>query len=186
MVPFSSKQDEWGKLEGIDIHNKDRRRKYRRYRLDNPNFHPFTYGHMIEAYIRHPEAKSRGPDGKPCTAETRGLLKRADIVAGKIRYIDKETSSMWEHGDDLSVVTDQDETGFRVIEYGRGRKVVVSEKVRNEIRKIGVKKCARESKIHRSVIRKIVRGVLVKHSTYSKFVQWLQGHKSMVEAMSSS
>ena len=25
IVPFSSKQDEWSKLEGIDIHNQDRR-----------------------------------------------------------------------------------------------------------------------------------------------------------------
>jgi len=74
IVPFSSRRDEWSKLEGIDIHNKDRRGKYQHYRMDDPNFHPFTYGHMIEQYIRHPEAKSLGPDGKPRTAETRGLF----------------------------------------------------------------------------------------------------------------
>jgi len=104
IVPFSSKQQEWKKLEGIDIHNKDRRGNYRRYRLDDPDFHPFTYAHMIEDYVRHPEAKSLGPDGQPCTEETRGLLQRGHITAGHLRYVDKETYSMWSQSDDLSVL----------------------------------------------------------------------------------
>jgi hypothetical protein len=133
IVPFSSKQAEWNKLQGIDIRNKDPHGSYRRYRMDDPDFHPFTYGHMIEQYIRHPEAKSLGPDGKPCTAETRGLLQRAHITAGQIRYIDKETSSMWTHGDDLSVISDNDEVGFRVVEYGRSRKVVLPDSLKREI-----------------------------------------------------
>jgi hypothetical protein len=32
IVPFSSKQGEWPTLEGFDIHNKDRRGRFRRYR----------------------------------------------------------------------------------------------------------------------------------------------------------
>jgi hypothetical protein len=136
IVPFSSKQGEWSKLEGIDIHNKDRRGKYRRYRLDDPDFHPFTYGHLIEEYSRHPEAKSLAPDGTPCVAETRGQLQRAHITAGRIRYIDKETSSMWSQGDDLSVVTDHDESGFRVVEYGSRRKVTLPDLVKHEIREV--------------------------------------------------
>jgi hypothetical protein len=115
IVPFSRMQQEWRKLEGIDIRNKDHRGKYRRYKLDDPGFHPFTYSHMIEEYIRHPEAKSLGPDGEPCTEDTRGLLQRAHITAGQIRYVDKETSSMWSQGDDLSVLSD-DEVGFRIVE----------------------------------------------------------------------
>ena len=86
IVPFMSKQSEWHNLFGIDIHNKDRRGHYRRYRMNNPNFRPFTYGHMMEDYICHPEAKSLGPDGRPCTVETHGLLQRAHITAGRIRY----------------------------------------------------------------------------------------------------
>ena len=132
IVPFSSKQDRWSKLEGIDIRNRNRRGERRSYRLDDPNFHPLTYGHMIEEYVRHPEAKSLGPDGKACTAETRGLLQRAHITAGRMRYIDKETSSTWAQGDDLSMVTDDDEIGFRVIEYGR-KKVTLPVSVKDEI-----------------------------------------------------
>ncbi|HKH98312.1 MAG TPA: hypothetical protein VJ999_04325 [Candidatus Sulfotelmatobacter sp.] len=57
IVPFSSKQDEWRSLEGVDIHNRDRRGRYRRYRMDDPGFHPLTYGHMIEEYIRHHQSR---------------------------------------------------------------------------------------------------------------------------------
>src|SRR6266481_2970606 len=112
--------------------------------MDDPGFHPFTFAHMIEEYIRHPEAKSLGPDGKPCMAETRGLLQRANITAGHIRYIDKETTSMWAEGDDLSVITDNDEAGFRVLEYGKGRMVVVPDCVKREMREMGLRELRRQ------------------------------------------
>lgn len=143
IVPFCSKQSEWCNIEGFDIHNLGRRGQYRRYRMNDPEFRPFTFAHMIEEYIRHPEAKSLGPDGKPCTAETRGLLQRAHITAGNIRYIDKETSSMWAQGDDLSVVTEDEETGFRVIEYGKGRKVRLPDSVKEEMRAMGLRELRR-------------------------------------------
>jgi len=52
IVPFSRKQSEWWNLEGFDIHSKDRRGHFRRYRMNAPDFHPLTYGHMMEEYIR--------------------------------------------------------------------------------------------------------------------------------------
>ena len=140
IVPFSSKQDEWNTLQGIDIRNKFRNGKHKHYRLDS--ILPCTYGGMIEQYIRHPEAKSLGPDGKPCTAETRGLLQRAHITAGEIRYIDKETSSLWNHGDDLSVLPDSD-IGFKIVEYGRGRKVRLPDSIKDEMLVIGIRELMR-------------------------------------------
>jgi len=50
-------------------------------------------------------------------------------------------------------------------EYGRTGEVVASEDVKNNIRKIGVNKCARESGFDRkNFIRKLVRGVPVKRN----------------------
>jgi hypothetical protein len=46
-------------------------------------------------------AKSLCPDGEPCKADTRGLLGRSHIVAGKHRRIGKEHDRRWEEGDDL-------------------------------------------------------------------------------------
>jgi hypothetical protein len=174
IVAFSSKQDEWSKLEGIDIRNRNRRGECHRYRMDDPNFHPFTYGHMIEEYIRHPEAKSLGPDGKPCTAETRGLLQRAHITAGRIRYIDKETSSMWTQGDDLSVVTDNDETGFRVIEYGR-KKVTLPDSVKHDTREVGLRDLRRRG-IGQHTIERALHGQ-IRANSYTKIMAAIEESK---------
>ena len=175
IVPFTTKQSEWHNLVGIDIHNEDRRGRYRRYRLDDPNFHPLTYAHMMEEYIRHPEAKSLGPDGNACTAETRGLLQRAHIIAGSIRYIDKETSSMWSQGDDLSVVTDNDETGFRVVEYGRSRTIVFPASLKREIKKIGSRKFRRTG-IGQHTYEKALHGC-VRVNTFRKIVSAIEESK---------
>jgi hypothetical protein len=154
IVPFSSKQGEWRALQGFDIHNKDRRGEFQRYRMDDPDFHPLTYAHMIKEYIRHPEVKSLGPDRNPCTEETRGLLQRAHVTAGRVRYIDKETSSMWAHSDDLSVITDNDETGFRVVEYGKNRKVVLPDSLKREIQETKLQRELRRRGIGQHTIEK--------------------------------
>jgi hypothetical protein len=175
IVPFSSKQSAWRNIEGFDIHNKGRRGQYRRYRLNDPEFRPFTFAHMIEDYIRHPEAKSLGPDGKSCTAETRGLLQRAHITAGNIRYIDKETSSMWAQGDDLSVLPD-DETGFRVIEYGKGRKVRVPESVKRAMIAMGLRELRRRG-IGQHTIENALRST-VRIKSYWRILAAIEAYKA--------
>ena len=60
---------------------------------------------LLESYQNHPEAKSLGPDGKPCKFDTRGLLQRAHIVANcPLIYIGKESDKHWEEGEDLSLL----------------------------------------------------------------------------------
>jgi len=177
IVRFCSKQNEWPNLEGIDIHNKNPRGQYRRYRMNNPAFRPFTFAHMIADYVRHPEAKSLGPDGKSCAAETRGLLQRAHITAGRIRYIDKETTSMWAEGDDLSVVTDNEETGFRVIEYGKGRKVILRNLVKHEMRDIVGLRELRRRGIGQHTAEKALHST-VRLQTYRKILSAIEDYKA--------
>ena len=176
IVPFSSKQSEWRNLEGFDIHNKDRRGRFRRYRMNDPDFHPLTYAHTMEEYILHPEAKSLSPDGKPCTAQTHGLLQRAHITAGGIRYIDKETSCMWAQGDDLSVISDDDEIGFRMIEYGRSRKVVLPDSLKREIQEDKLQRELRRQGIGQHTIEKALRGH-VRARTFRKIVEVINAYR---------
>ena len=85
----------------------------------------------------------------------------------------KETDRKWEEGDDISVLE------FKTTEYGRSKKVVASEEVKQAIRKIGINKCARESGFDRkNFIRKLVRGIPVKRNSYNEFVPWLERYKS--------
>lgn len=132
---------------------------------------PSQFARLLVQYQEHPEAKSL--DGTPCAADTKGLLKRAHIIAGELRYVGKETDRKWEEGNDLSVVE------FKTTEYGRATRVVASEEVKNDIAKIGINKCARASGFDRkNFIRKLVRGIPVKRTSYNEFVRWLKSYKA--------
>jgi hypothetical protein len=95
----------------------------------------------------------------------------------QVTYVGKETDRKWEEGDEISVLE------FAATEYGRKGKVVASEDVKAQISIIGINKCARESRFDRkNFIRKLVRGVPVKRSSYNEFVRWLSGHDSRVRS----
>jgi hypothetical protein len=133
---------------------------------------PSQFARLLIEYQEHPEAKSLAPDGSQCGPETRGLLKRAHIIAGEFRYVGKETDRKWEEGDDLSLLE------FKTTEYGRSSKVMASEDIKKEIAEIGINKCARDSGFDRkNFVRKLVRGISVKRNSYNEFVQWLQSCK---------
>lgn len=50
-----------------------------------------TIGDIVGAYERHPEAKSLGPDGRPCVATTRGLLRPRTVHAEEVIALGKDT-----------------------------------------------------------------------------------------------
>ena len=84
----------------------------------------------------------------------------------------KETDRKWEEGEDPSVL------GFKATEYGRTGKVLASEEVKNQIKEIGINKCARESGFDRKdFVRKLLRDVPVKRNSYNVFIRWLGNHK---------
>jgi hypothetical protein len=134
---------------------------------------PSQFVHLVTQYKQHPEAKSLAPDGTPCKAETTGLLRRAHVMEGEIRYIGKETDRKWEEGGEISLLE------FSATEYGRKGKVFASEEVKTAIQKIGINKCARESGFDRkNFIRKLLRGIPVKPNSYNEFLRWFQSYKS--------
>ena len=134
---------------------------------------PSQFARLLIHYQQHSEAKSLAHDGTLCKSDTKGLLKRAHVIAGELRYVGKETDRKWEEGEDLTVLE------FKTTEYGREKRVVASEEVKREIGRIGINKCARESGFDRkNFIRKLVRGLPVKRTSYEAFVRWLRSYKS--------
>jgi len=174
---FSSKQGKWFELQCINVHDG------KRYKLVNCKedcdishnvVFPSQFARLLIEYQEHPEAKSLAPDGTECKADTSGLLKRAHIIVGEIRFVGKETDCKWEEGDDISVLE------FAATEYGRSTRVVASNEIRARILKIGINKCARESGFHRAnFIRKLVREVPVKRNSYEEFLRWLESRKDI-------
>jgi len=181
VCPFSSKQEEWLSLECVNVHNG---KNYKMLNCKKTNgdipynvVFPSQFAHLVVQYQRHPEAKSLAPDGTPCTAATKGLLKRAHVIAGELRYVGKETDRKWEEGGDISVLE------FAATEYGRTGKVVASAEVKARISSIGINKCARESGFDRkNFIRKLVRDLPVKRNSYDEFVRWLMKSRNADEA----
>ena len=171
VCPFSSHQEDWFDLECVNVHG-GKKYKMLDYTKETDPFHsvvfPLQFARLLIQYQEHPEAKSLAPNGGPCEAGTMGLLKRAHITAGEFRYVGKETDRKWEEGDDISV------REFKIAEFGRAKVVVATEDVKNDIKKIGIKKCARESGFTRFFVRKLLRGRTVRRRSYEQFIRWLQ------------
>jgi hypothetical protein len=175
VTQFSSKQERWFDMECVNIHSGKKYKMVDSTKEKNPPYNvvfPSQFGRLLIEYQEHPEAKSLAPDGTPCEADTSGLLQRAHVTAGELRYVGKETDRKWEEGDVISVME------FKTTEYGRTRRVVASEEVKSDIKSMTIKKCARESKFHRRFIRQLLRGASVKRNSYNEFVRWLKGYKS--------
>jgi hypothetical protein len=123
VCPFSSDQENWFQLECVNIYSGKKYKMVDCTKQKNPPHNvvfPSQFARLLVQYQQHPEAKSLAPDGTPCKSGTKGLLKRAHIIAGEFRYVGKETDRKWEEGEDISVLE------FRTTEYGREKKVVAS------------------------------------------------------------
>jgi hypothetical protein len=178
VTPFSSKQERWFGSKCVNIHSGKKYKMVDCTKEKNPPYNvvfPSQFARLLIEYQEHPEAKSLAPDGTVCEADTSGLLQRAHITAGEFRYVGKETDRKWEEGGDISILE------FKATEYGRARRVVASEEVKNDIMIIGINKCARESRFDRkNFIRKLVRDIPVKRNSYNEFMRWLQNYKSHI------
>ncbi len=90
----------WGEMPYINIHDGEM------HTLQRPTLPilPQTFDMVFAQYIRHPEYKSLAPDGNPCKADTRGLLKRYPVTASEFHLIGKETERGWEQAEDISTL----------------------------------------------------------------------------------
>jgi hypothetical protein len=129
---------------------------------------PQTFGSVLRLYNLHPESKSLAPDGSPGDMHTRGLLRRAQVIAGARRFIGKETDRRWEFGDDLSL------NDFRVQEYAEiGGTMVASDTLRTRMRTLGRRESMRLTGLSQHTLERIERGDLVKAKTLRRMTSAL-------------
>ena len=76
---------------------------------------------------------------------------------------------MWAQGDDLGVITDDDEMGFRVVEYGKSRKVVLPDSLKREIEETKLQRELRRRGIGQHTLEKALHGH-VRINTFTKIV----------------
>jgi hypothetical protein len=152
ITSFTSKREEWMRSKCINIHDCDSptyRLKFD-YTDDGISVSPVNFYQLVESYQNHPEAKSLGPDGKPCEFDTRGLLQRAHIVAGEHIPIGKESDRHWEQGEDVSLLE------FKAIQYKRRGKAIASTEQLQRIAKVPKREFIRRG-INQHTLEKICK-----------------------------
>jgi hypothetical protein len=127
---------------------------------------------LLGSYQNHPEAKSLGPDGKPCEFDTRGLLQRAHITANwPPIYIGKESDRHWEEGEDPSLLE------FKAIQYSRKGNAVADDEQLAQIEKVPKREFRRRG-INQHTLEKICRREPVRVSRLAKVLRMLQQWES--------
>jgi len=139
-----------------------------------------TFKSLLYRYMMHPEAKSLGPDGKPCKRDTRGLLQRVHVIAGKHKHIGKECDRRWEEGDDFESTME-----YETIEYVKNGEesnpdgmAKASEWTIRQIKKIGFPSLIQLG-CTRHHLRTICRGELVRISVLHEYEQMIREYKSI-------
>ncbi len=189
-APFESDQTKWESAKCVNIGDPKDGRSYGL----TTSFASFEFGkkavvetfdNLLYRYRQHPEAKSLGPDGEPCKADTRGLLGRSHIVAGRHRRIGKESDRRWEEGDDLESLL------FVPFEYEQPREqaektrlVLPPARLIRKIKKIGIRELvrfglARRIRCGRRILEKICQRQLLDHSTLREYDWMVREYKAM-------
>jgi len=128
------------------------------------NVFPDSFQVILNQYLGKPEVKSLAPDGAICDGKTKGLLRRADIVARSLVPVGKETDRHWEPGEDPSMLDP------KIQIYGGTGKLVVADKQEREAwRKIGFRKLMRATKLTQAPINSILSGKGVRKQTMKVF-----------------
>jgi hypothetical protein len=172
ITAFSSERDQWMQSKCINIHDYQSPVYELTNEYDGRRAVPKNFFMLLDSYQNHPEAKSLGPDGKPCEFDTRGLLQRAHIVANwPPIYIGKESDRHWEEGEDLSLLE------FRAIEYKRRSNAVADPEHLTRIAKIPKREFMRRG-INQHTLEKICKRVAVRAIKLAKCLKVLEEYES--------
>jgi hypothetical protein len=126
---------------------------------------------LLESYQNHPEAKSLGPDGKPCEFDTKGLLLRAHIFANwPPVYIGKESDRHWEGGEDLSLLES------KAIQYRQKGYVIATDEQLARITKVHKREFMRRG-INQHTLEKICEPIPVRASKLAKCLKVLEQYE---------
>lgn len=156
ITPFSSDREQWMFSKCINIYDPQSRIYELTDGYDGRRAVPENFYTLMESYQNHPEAKSLGPDGKPCEPDTRGLLQRAHIVANwPPIYIGKESDKHWEEGEDLSLLE------FKSIVYKRKGYAIATDEQLARIEKVRKREFIRRG-INQHTLEKICKQQVVR------------------------
>jgi len=174
IAPLLPDLTDWYETEWVNVYDG---KSYRLARPENeklPNQAlAHTYRSMLLQYAKHAEAKSLGPDGKPCSSQAAGLLRRIPIIAAdEFRIIGKETNRRWEEEEDISLFNS------KVVEYrpAQTRRMASDPVLRNEMLEIAFseREWSEVTGSSRNTIHAALKGKRIRKATALKISKAMQ------------
>lgn len=157
IAPFTTESESWGQIEYVDMRTQQVRNvttdiyEY----ADNPKLILVKdYREVVGRYIRHPEIKYDGPNGKACKHNTRGILQPCHVTISAYELVSKDATSLlapdeiFEYSRHRVYKSDRDMRAYRYAqswyrEHGYGRSRIIS--------KVGLTKKEAENFMSRAV-----------------------------------
>ena len=151
ITSYSSERDEWMQSKCINVHDPQSPVYELTDEYDGRRAVPKNFFMLLDSYQNHPEAKSWAPNGEQCGPDTRGLLRRSQIVANwPPVYIGKESDKHWEEGEDLSLLE------FQAIQYRRKGNAIATDEELERIGKVPKREFMRRG-INQHTLQKICK-----------------------------
>jgi hypothetical protein len=161
---MESDRKKWRSLEGINLFDGIAYQIAMSPTVKHDKVIPDSFRIILNQYLKKPEVKSLAPDGTPCLGTTRGLLRRARIVAGRVIPVAKETARRWEQGEDPSML----DSSIHI--YETQKKMCVADHTdRRRWRQIGVRNGMRRSGLSQKAVSAILNGEPVRIVTLATF-----------------
>jgi hypothetical protein len=176
LTPFSSDRGQWMSAKCINIYDPESPVYELTNDYDGRRVLVKNFFMLLDSYQNHPEAKSLGPDGKPCEFDTQGLLQRAHIVANwPPIYIGKESDKHWEEGEDLNLLES------KTIQYRRTGNAIANDEQLARIAKMPKREFRRRG-INQHTLEKIFRREPVRAVKLSKCLKALEEYEGEQES----
>ncbi|MGO8872375.1 MAG: hypothetical protein ACLQPH_13425 [Acidimicrobiales bacterium] len=162
VAPFSTDPAQQDGAQWIDVHHPEAGSYAITTRDGRPGMARVdTFADVLAKYETHPEAKSLGPDGKPCGRGTVGLLRRRPVTVGKIVLIGKESNRLEERSRGELSVDDLDDRITTYEDHDEWYRVVVP-----KLREMGAPAVAEAAGVSERRVRDWLAGRVVPHARH--------------------
>jgi hypothetical protein len=166
VAPWEANPRLWEDLDWVDVHHPDDglfRITTRNGRPDQPRVD--TFAEVAAKYRVHPETKSLGPDGLPCSRSTVGLLSRRPVEVSVIKLIGKESNHLEERAAGELTIDDLDLRLTTYEDHDEWYRVILP-----RLRSIGASEVAAVAGMSERRAREVLAGRAFPHASHRRLM----------------